>query len=168
MRLFDFSSSEARDGWRVINDSVMGGLSHALLQPAAENTEFSGMISLQNNGGFALVRSAELHYDLSDAGGLRLRCRGDGKSYKLCLRLEKSFDGISWQSRFDSSAGNWEDIDLPFDTFKPTWHGRPVPHSPPFEAGHIKTLDLLIGDRQAGPFHLQLAWIDALPSGDAA
>jgi len=168
MRLFDFVNAESCSDWHAVNDSVMGGLSHALLHRVAAAAEFAGMVSLANNGGFASVQSAMLHYNLSDAAGLRLRCRGDGKIYKLCLRLEKNFDGISWQSRFDPAAGCWEEIDLPFDTFRPIWHGRTIHHPPPFDPEQVKSVGLLISDRQAGPFHLRLAWIDALPAGDAA
>lgn len=169
MRLFDFARPEALENWVVINDMVMGGISRAKFQAGPETgARFSGVVSLENNGGFASVRSAPQHFDLSDAAGIRLRCRGDRKTYKMTLRLEKSFDGVSWQSRFELTTDDWEEVDLPFDTFRPTWHGKLVPHAPPFDPAQITTLGLLIGDAQEGPFRLELAWIDALPPEEAA
>lgn len=169
MRLFDFERPEAVETWVIINDMVMGGNSRAEFKAGTEaSARFCGEVSLENNGGFASVRSAPLHLNLSDAVGIRLRCRGDRKTYKMTLRLEKSFDGISWQSRFDLSSDSWEEVELPFDTFRPTWHGKLVPHAPPFDPAQITTVGLLIGDAQEGPFRLELAWIDALPPEDAA
>ena len=43
--------------WTIVNDGVMGGLSSSEIIETEEKTLiFSGLVSLENNGGFASVR----------------------------------------------------------------------------------------------------------------
>ena len=56
--LFSFETPEAARRWQTVNDGVMGGRSDGRFQVNPEgNLEFFGMLSLENNGGFASVRS---------------------------------------------------------------------------------------------------------------
>ena len=43
--------------WRIINDSVMGGVSRSQFNIFEEYIRFSGHVSLENNGGFASIRA---------------------------------------------------------------------------------------------------------------
>jgi hypothetical protein len=56
--LFDFSDPSAVDAWRAIDDRVMGGISRSQLRhdPTA-HAVFEGLVSLEQNGGFASVRA---------------------------------------------------------------------------------------------------------------
>lgn len=57
-RLFGFDSPDAAQQWQAVNDGVMGGISDGRFRITADQTmEFSGTLSLENNGGFASVRS---------------------------------------------------------------------------------------------------------------
>ena len=56
---------------------------------------FRGEVSLENNGGFASVRSAPVRENLTDLTGLTafvLRVRGDGRRYKFSVRAGAGFD----------------------------------------------------------------------------
>ena len=56
--LFDFSGSDAAKEWQTVNDGVMGGVSEGKFRITEQKTmEFYGTLSLENNGGFASVRS---------------------------------------------------------------------------------------------------------------
>ena len=45
--------------WTIVNDGVMGGVSDGRFRITADQTmEFFGTLSLENNGGFASVRSS--------------------------------------------------------------------------------------------------------------
>ena len=46
-----------------------------------------------------------------------------------------------------------------FSAFEPVFRGRRVPDHPPLDPAEVKTLGLLIADKQAGPFRLELEWI---------
>ena len=56
--LFGFDGPEAGRGWQAVNDGVMGGRSDGRFRlDDAGQMEFFGTLSLENNGGFASVRT---------------------------------------------------------------------------------------------------------------
>ena len=112
--------------WHDISDPVMGGISCSEMVAEDGVAVFKGVVSLEHSGGFASVRSAEGHYDLSGYDGLTVRVRGDGKRYGLRLRSSGGFDGVNYQADFTPAAGVWLDIKLPFAGFRPVLRGRPV------------------------------------------
>lgn len=56
--LYDFDKPELANNWQIVNDGVMGGRSSSRLTISGDGTaSFLGDLSLENNGGFASVRS---------------------------------------------------------------------------------------------------------------
>jgi monofunctional biosynthetic peptidoglycan transglycosylase len=158
--VFSFALAEACAGWHSIDDGVMGGVSHSAVGCAAGALVFSGTVSLENNGGFASIRSPAARYDLSGAGGVALRVKGDGKTYKLNLKADAGFDGVQYQAAF-ATSGQWEEVRLPWSAFEPRFRGRPVRDAPPLDPARIASFGLLISDRQSGPFRLEVERIEA-------
>lgn len=157
--LFDFSKAAARSGWRAVDDVVMGGVSASGLVAASPNTAaFEGTVSLDRGGGFASVRSPQRSWDLSAFSGLLLRAKGDDKRYKLTVYTDVS--GISYRYPFEAQD-DWETYFAPFGAFTPMRRGREVPAAPPLNPSAISTVGFLISDKQAGPFRLELRWIQA-------
>lgn len=170
--IFDFKTPDA--GWRTINDVVMGGVSNSAMSVADGVASFSGVVSLDNNGGFASVRSLPGDHDLAEFDGLALRLRGDGKRYAVRLRTTDRFDGPSYQAMIEPDAGEWSELVIRFGEFEPVYRGRPVPGYEPLDPSRVRTFGFLISDKQEGPFRLDIDWIrgwkaseDAPPSGDA-
>ncbi len=162
-KIVDFAKQEAVTPWHAIDDRIMGGNS----QSHAEHIEgtgmrFSGIVSLENNGGFASIRSGTFELDLSDCQELVLRLRGDGKNYKISLRNDDFFDGVSYQATFATRQQTWQEIALPFDAFTPTHHGILLTTVAPLDTTRIRSIGLFIADRQVGPFQLDLAWIKGI------
>jgi len=158
--ILPFSQPSAVQGWRAIDDRIMGGCS--LSRPEfidGGGLRFRGVVSLDNGGGFASIRSPEADYTLGGLAGVRLRVYGDGQRYKLGLRTDRFFDGISYQAGFTPPADSWEEIDLPFGDFVATHHGRRLTTVAPLDPNRIQSFSLFIAERQAGPFHLEIAWI---------
>jgi NADH dehydrogenase [ubiquinone] 1 alpha subcomplex assembly factor 1 len=155
------SPVELRPGdWAAIDDVVMGGRSRSAIAATPEGTAvFRGTVSDENNGGFASVRSRPLGLDLSGREGLRLRVRGDGKRYKLCVKNDADFDGVVYQSAFETEPMAWQTVELPFSRFVPTFRGRRLDAEPPLDPSRIATLGLMLSDRQLGPFRLEIALI---------
>ena len=59
MLVFEFTGPRAVDAWRAIDDRVMGGVSRSRLRhDLAGHAVFEGEVSLEQNGGFASVRSS--------------------------------------------------------------------------------------------------------------
>ncbi len=78
--LFTFPSSAATAEWQTVNDGVMGGVSDGRLRITDRQTlEFRGTLSLENNGGFASVRSRRRMLGLQAGDTLAARVRGDGR-----------------------------------------------------------------------------------------
>ncbi len=148
--------------WAPIDDVVMGGRSRSEFVSTSEGTWiFRGFVSDENGGGFASVRSGPLGLDLSGREGLRLRVRGDGKRYKIGVRNDVAFDGVVYQSAFETAAGSWQIIEVPFARFVPTFRGRRLDDAPPLDSSRIATLGFVVADRQLGAFRLEVASIAA-------
>jgi monofunctional biosynthetic peptidoglycan transglycosylase len=155
--IIDFREDDQR--WSSINDVVMGGVSSSEMVIENGTATFRGTVSLENNGGFASVRSLPAEHDLSGFDGVVLRIRGDGKRYGFRLRTSTAFDGVSYQIKFTAAQGEWQELQLPFGEFDPVFRGRRVPDHPPLDTSLIKTLGLMISDNQQGPFRLDVEWI---------
>jgi monofunctional biosynthetic peptidoglycan transglycosylase len=160
--IFDFRLQCAGEGWTPINDVVMGGLSRSTLDVTGQDTAvFRGVVSLENNGGFASVRSRANLYDLQGYEGVILRVRGDGKRYKLNLSMKPTIGGVLYRAAFESEVSAWQVVRLPFTAFHPTFRGRRLADAAPLDPGHVRAFELMISDRQAGSFALELAWMGA-------
>jgi monofunctional biosynthetic peptidoglycan transglycosylase len=153
--LLDFDDEADAALWRPVDDVVMGGVSRSAFDVAVPGVaRFRGNVSLENFGGFASVRTAPHHWDTAGATAFVLRVRGDGKQYKFTLRTGDGFDGIQYQARFQPPAGEWTDVHLPVESFVATFRGRKVPFAPRLDPAKVRTLGLMISDKQAGPFEL--------------
>ena len=149
--------------WIIVNDGVMGGFSTSDLELTEESTGlFSGFVSLDNNGGFASIRATFQSMDLSPYRGVTLKVRGDGRRYQLRFRLDGSFDGVAYTTEFDTSPGEWMEIDLPFQAFQPTFRGRVPRGAGPLDLTRIRQMSFLVGDKKEGPFTLEIAWVRTL------
>lgn len=157
--LFSFALASACTGWQSIDDVVMGGVSHSAVACRDGALHFEGMVSLENFGGFASMRSAPARYDLTGYAGVALHLTGDGKTYKLNLKTDPGFDGVQYQASF-ATSGEAQVIRLAFDAFVPRMRGRDV-SAPPLDTARIATFGVLIADKQAGPFALRIARIEA-------
>lgn len=160
--LFDFRAGANSPGWQVVNDDVMGGISTSQFQVLTNGGAlFSGVVSLENNGGFASVRSSVLRENLSGCKAFVLRVRGDGKRYKFTVRTQSGLNAPNYQAEFMTKRGEWEEHRLAFKDFVPTFRGRVLTGVPPLSAAEISSLGVLIADQQSGPFQLEFGWIKA-------
>ncbi len=158
---FEFKNEQEMDSWRIVNDGVMGGLSEGNIKwdKLAKTMIWSGLLSLENNGGFASIRTTPQNYEAGLFKKIILRVKGDGKVYKFRMRPSGNFDGIAYSLDFETEKDKWTEITLSTKDFQPTFRGRIYS-----EYGAIKTEDLqqigfLIAGKQKGPFRLEVDWI---------
>jgi monofunctional biosynthetic peptidoglycan transglycosylase len=160
--LFDFETATHSPAWEVVNDGVMGGVSTSQFQVLTNGgAVFSGTVRLENNGGFASVRSASVRENLAGLSAFVLRVRGDGRRYKFSVRTGAGFDTPLYQCSFTTKQGEWEEHRLACSDFIPTFRGRVLTGEPPLNPAKVNSVGLLISDKQAGPFRLEIAWIKA-------
>lgn len=162
--LFDFQTATNTAAWQVVNDDVMGGVSASSFRLTNGVALFQGNVSLENNGGFASVRSLPASHRLSGCDTFVIRVRGDGRRYTLTARTDRSFDSAIYQSVFPTKKGEWEEHRLPMKNFVPTFRGRVLSSEPPLEPARVTSVGFLIADKQDGPFQLEVAWIKVSPS----
>ena len=158
----EFDESSNRDvEWRVVNDGVMGGLSKGKLKMTDDGImRFSGNLSLENNGGFSSIRSNRVSLDLSQADGLLLRVKGDGRIYQVRLSTKETYRGMemSFMAEFPTVEGEWVEVRVPFSELKGTWRGRSLPDKK-FNPSEVTRLGILLADKKAGKFGLEVDYI---------
>lgn len=160
--LFDFSNEQTRGQWVIVNDGVMGGVSQSEILLSDQGTAiFRGTVSLENYGGFASIRTVSDSYDLDGYTGLIFKIKGDGQRYQLRLRGDNRFDGISYRYYVDTQPDIWMTIRVPFRDFVPVFRGRILNDVLPVAPGQVQQIGMMISDKQAGPFRLELESIQA-------
>jgi monofunctional biosynthetic peptidoglycan transglycosylase len=150
----------SEEPWRAVNDGVMGGISSGGMVRVDEVLRFEGMLSLENNGGFASVRRL-IDDDLSMAHSVRLLLRGDGREYQFRLRVDDRWDGIAWRAKF-LTTGDWQTVVLGLSDFEPVFRGRLVKDAGALTADKIRQIGLMLADKRAGPFRLDIRSIEFL------
>ena len=149
--------------WRIVNDTVMGGVSSSRFEVKENVGVFSGSLSLENNGGFASMRTVPQDLNLSDqVKKFIVRVKGDGRTYKLTVRRHGSYDGVNYQLKFGTVAGEWVEVDLPLAKFKPSWRGRPV-NDPELVAPDVRSIGVMLADKKPGTFRVEIDWIKVSP-----
>lgn len=155
-----FAHSPESQSWYAQNDGVMGGVSSGQARVEAGELHFSGTLSLANNGGFAQIYSPMQRVDFSGCSGVRLRVKGDGRTYQFRLSTDASYRGspIAYRADFQTVADQWIEVTLPFSSFAPGFRGRSLP-GPPLNLTAIERMAFLLGDGRAGDFVLRVDWI---------
>jgi len=157
MNRLTFDSEASVQGWAEIGDRVMGGVSHSVLRYDASGfAVFEGVLSLENGGGFASVRHSSLPLGGINISVYRLKVRGDGKRYKLNLGTSQTFDAVQYQAGFAPEAGVWVDLEIPVTDFAARFRGSTLTDSPPLDPSAVRQIGLMVADRQAGPFRLEI------------
>lgn len=160
--MLEFTPQEARSlDWQVVDDGVMGGLSKGKLNVSDDGILiFQGKLSLENNGGFSSVRTGKFEKDLSGAQGLVARVKGDGRTYQLRLYTNARYRGmrVSFKAEFSTENGEWTEVKVPFGDFVGSFRGRLLKDAK-FDPSEVEGVGLLLADKQAGSFKLEVDWI---------
>ena len=140
--------------WYLTNDTVMGGVSSSSIAINKEGSViFSGIVSTENNGGFAMVR-LPINVNLNKQKlNVKLTVKGDGKQYQLRLRTT-SYQRYSYVYNFKTS-GVKEEIIIPLKEFYPTFRGRKL-NLANFSSKNIKEVAILIGNKKNENFKLAI------------
>ncbi|MFM2261261.1 MAG: hypothetical protein RL457_1587 [Pseudomonadota bacterium] len=147
----DFSNPNTlRDSW-IVNDGVMGGVSQSSLRQDVDGMVFEGLVSLENNGGFASMRSSVRFPQGTQL--IELIAKGDGKRYKLVLRTELA-PRVTYVADF-IALPTWQTYRFNLSQFKSTFRGRDV-NAPTLSFSDVIDFGILISNTQAGSFAIQL------------
>lgn len=154
--IFDFTEGDIREKWIVVNDNVMGGRSKGGFEFIKDKLVFSGSTNT-NGGGFSSIRTNPLDFYFKDKTGLHIRYKGDGRTFKLGVRMEGK--SVSYRTNFTSGNG-WQEAKIPFESMDVSWRGRPLSKEEhPLIKSKIRCIEFMIYDKQDGPFKLKIDWI---------
>lgn len=152
--LFDFRREPDRERWQVEDDVVMGGRSQGDFYVDGEgNGIFSGVVSLENDGGFSSVQAYFEPIDVSAYRVAVLRVKGDGKRYQFRVESVPG-ERHSYIHHFQTS-GEWETIEIPLADMVPMHHGNrlDLPNYPGKTMSHAR---FMIANGQAEAFRLEI------------
>jgi NADH dehydrogenase [ubiquinone] 1 alpha subcomplex assembly factor 1 len=154
--IFDFTEDDIHEKWILVNDNVMVGRSKGGFDFKNEKLVFSGSTNT-NGGGFSSIRTIPIDFYLKDKTGLHIRYKGDGRIYKLGVRMDGK--SVSYRTNFTTGNG-WQEAKIPFDNMDVSWRGRPLSKAEhPLQKSKIRSIEFMIYDKQDGPFKLQVDWI---------
>jgi monofunctional biosynthetic peptidoglycan transglycosylase len=161
--LFGFASPGAAADWQAVNDGVMGGVSDGRFRITDRQTlEFYGTLSLENNGGFAPVRSRPRALGLRAGDTIVARVRGDGREYQLNLYTGDRRMAFSYRASARTRSGEWIEVRIPLNQFEATAFGQVVAGAGPVDPRSVTSVGFLLAEKTPGPFALEVAWIRVL------
>ena len=149
-----FDKEDNTSKWYTTNDDVMGGVSTSTMKRLPTGAAlFSGTVSTDNNGGFAMVR-LPLNIKLDEGKSkLILTVKGDGKTYQM--RIKSKRYQRYWYVQTFSTSTMTEEIELPLQEFYPAFRGYRL-NSSNFSSDQIKEIALLIGNKKDESFSLEV------------
>jgi uncharacterized protein YbjT (DUF2867 family) len=173
--IFDFTSPSfnLKEIWGAVDDVVMGGVSQSNFRLLDNKAVFSGIVSTDNNGGFASVRTRNFEppMDLSDYEGIELKVVGDGKRYKFITRCEGKWDGIGYCYSFDTVYDFATTIRIPFKDLIPVFRAKTVESATQLDSEKVYSMQLMLSKFEydgelnpkfeAGSFQLEVEYIKA-------
>ena len=157
--LLNASMMKTEDQWRIVNDGVMGGSSSSKAVIRDKSILFSGNVSLENNGGFASLRSQIKDYNFAKFLGIEIRLKGDGKRYSISMKETSYFSGYFYTCSFKTEKDAWTVLQMPFDRFRLYYFGKDINSGRKVPLSKVKEISLLIGDKQEGDFEAEIDYI---------
>ncbi len=158
--LLDFAGPEAAARWQAVNDGVMGGVSDGRFKITEDKTlEFFGTLSLENNGGFASVRTKPMELDIESGDALVARVKGDGREYMLNIYTKSRRTAFSYRAPLPTVKDEWREVEIPLADLIPTAFGRRVQGMGPVDPAQINGLGFMLSDKKPGKFAMQVEWV---------
>lgn len=153
MQLSNFTAPPVNKQWEIVNDTVMGGHSTGHIDfPEDGRAVFHGTVSLEDNGGFTLVRRSFDPLDMSKFTKVRILLRGDGKRYQF--RVKADTDEKHAYVQYFETNGEWQTVEIRLAALYPTYKGRRL-EIPNFPGQALSEIGFLIGNKKAESFRLE-------------
>lgn len=158
---FDFGNSQTIKKWVVVNDGVMGGLSTGVISYTNNTMLFKGKISLDNNGGFASIRTKWSKWDLSKFSKVKMRVKTNGRKYALVLETDRRFYLPTFKHDVSTEEGEWEILEFPLKDFYKSVMGKPTGDKVSTEKlSQIIRMGFILFDKKAGDFNIEIDYLE--------
>ncbi|QTE23933.1 CIA30 family protein [Polaribacter cellanae] len=152
--IFDFNLNSDVSQWKVVDDVVMGGRSNGNFKINKKGDGvFYGDVSLENNGGFSLLRYRFSSIKVKDFKEVVLKVKGDKKKYQFRVK-DKTTNYYSFILTFETN-GAWQTIKIPLAEMEPAFRGRKLKMDN-FSSESVEELAFLIGNKKEQHFKLEI------------
>lgn len=156
--IFKFNKNSTLSNWKIINDGVMGGLSQGEIKLNTNgNGVFNGKVSLENNGGFSLLRHRFKTLNTINYSKIVLRIKGDSKSYQFRIKARQS-DYYSYVTSFNTTT-DWQLVTINLKDMYPAFRGKKLDISN-FNNETIEEFAFLIGNKKEEMFKLLIDFVE--------
>lgn len=154
---YSFNDDSMKE-WYIINDGVMGGKSKGNFELNENGVgEFTGFVSLENNGGFTMMSNSKINWTVRPNQYVRIKLKGDGKNYQFRL-IANNGTYYSYVYTFKTS-GEWQYVEFPLSEMYASWRGMKQ-DIPNFDQNSIEEIAFLIGNKKAESFELLIESIE--------
>tara|TARA_Y100001968_G_C19291792_1_gene684588 strand:- start:116 stop:664 length:549 start_codon:yes stop_codon:yes gene_type:complete len=140
------------DGWKTLNDTVMGGSSTAFCEITNSGLLLKGNI-VEKSGGFISCRSSiyKPSLNVDDYTSFVLNIDGQGRTFKFAVACEDDLlgltelipGGLRWIKSFPTKKFGTTNIQIPFISLRPSVRANKVSFPFKFKPSKVKRLQLL-------------------------
>ena len=156
--IFDFKKDVSINNWLIVDDVVMGGKSYGNFHINKKgHGEFSGDVSLDNNGGFSSVRYRFNKENTTAFSKFVLKVKGDGKVYQF--RVKNSTNNYHSYIYSFQTTKDWQVIEIPFTEMYPAFRGRAL-NIENYQGKKMQEIAFLIGNKKRESFKLEIDKIE--------
>ncbi len=160
--IIDFGDSKDGDSWRIVNDGVMGGLSQSNAILTDNSVKFSGKVSLENNGGFASIRTLIPEQSLASCKTVTIRYKSNSltRTFGLSLKNSQRYYIPYYKHIFSPKTKDWQELKVNLTDFKHYKISQVIGHSMPSKAlDDVYNIAIIISDKISGPFDIEIDYI---------
>ena len=162
--IFTFDGEGEMDGWYTVLDGVMGGRSTGRIAAGEGSLVFDGATSLENNGGFSSMRVDLPAGRFAGFDAVKLRVKGDGREYRLGAKASRGAGAGGYWAPFPTEMDEWIEVVMPISKLERHFMGQRLPGR--IDPEDVRTLEVYIYDKKAGPFRLEIDSIEAVRMAD--
>ena len=160
--IIDFGNTKDGGNWRIVNDGVMGGLSQSNATLTGNSVKFYGKVSLENNGGFASIRTLIPEQSLANCKTVTIRYKSKSltRTFGLSLKSTQRYYIPYYKHTFNPKTKNWQELKVNLTDFKHYRISQVIGDSMPSKAlEDVYNIAIIISDKISGPFDIEIDYI---------
>lgn len=154
----DFGNGTDGTQWQIVNDGVMGGVSTSSAYITDTSMIFFGNLSLENNGGFASVRSPYQRYDFTGNKTIEIRYRSKGGTFMFRFEQSRYFYNPYYAIELDESE-EWTTLKMSLEDVSVFRMGSKTGSTLGEKDLKALRLGLMKADKKPGAFEIEIDFI---------
>jgi NADH dehydrogenase [ubiquinone] 1 alpha subcomplex assembly factor 1 len=156
----NFGSTGNTAMWYAVNDGVMGGLSSGTLKETKKSMIFSGHVSLENNGGFASIRSKFDRYKLSKFTAVEIKYKSQDYDFAMMLEMNRMFYMPYFKFNLPNSQNKWKTVTIGLEEFEAYSLGKKLGYGLDENSKNdIIRLGFISNEKRAGKYEIEIDYI---------